>query len=87
MAASSHRIDERTVSMSNLNQASGENKKKTARGKRVNRMKRFIISVAVILLFLSVILNFVLALKVLGLEEKINQLYSHECIVCDDLYV
>lgn len=44
--------------------------------KRVNRMKSFIIAGAVILLFTSVILNFILVFKVLHLESQIDQLYS-----------
>ena len=50
--------------------------KETAKRKRVNRLKSLIIVGAVILLFTSVILNFVLVFKVLHLENQINQLYS-----------
>lgn len=50
--------------------------KQTAKRKRVNRLKSLIIFGAVILLFTSVILNFVLVFKVLHLEKQINQLYS-----------
>lgn len=49
--------------------------------KRVNRIKYFIIFFAVILLFTSVILNFVLMFKVMHLEEEMNQLYSYVQII------
>lgn len=59
--------------------ATGSNTKKekaTKRRNRVNRIKTFIIFIAVLLLVASVCLNFVLLFKVLHLEEQMNQLYS-----------
>ncbi len=73
--------------MSGLMKAGKQDTQKTARRKRVNRLKRIIIGVVIILLFLSVILNFILACKVLRLEEKVNHLYSKECDMKEDLYV
>lgn len=51
--------------------------------KRVNRIKYFIIICAVILLFTSVILNFVLMFKMMQLEEQVNQLYSYQPMIED----
>lgn len=56
--------------------AADSNHNQDKKRKRVNRIKYFIILCAVILLFTSVILNFVLMFKVLHLEEQMNQLYS-----------
>ncbi len=50
--------------------------KQTKRRIRINRMKSFIVFFAVILLFTSVILNFILMVKVMHLEGQIEQLYS-----------
>ena len=55
--------------------------KKASQRKRVNRLKTLIVFGAVVLLFSSVILNFVLIMKVLKLEGKINQIYSQNHIV------
>lgn len=52
------------------------NKQQAGKRKRVNRMKALIVVGAVILLFTSVILNFVLVFKVLQLESQIDKLYS-----------
>lgn len=53
--------------------------------KRVARMKSFIIACAVILLFSSVILNFILIFKVLHLENQVDMLYSAtQAVVCTD---
>lgn len=63
-----------------------DNKKKSAKNKqnskrrRVNFIKKVIVGGAVILLFTSVILNFVLIFKVLHLEDQINQFYSGESV-------
>ena len=54
-----------------------------ARNKRVNRIKKAILSVAVILLFASVVLNIILAIKVFRLETKIDKLYSQTLISKD----
>ncbi len=54
---------------------------KASKRKRVNRLKTLIVIGAVVLLFSSVILNFVLIMKVLKLEGKINQIYSQNQIV------
>ncbi len=51
--------------------------------KRVNRIKYFIIICAVILLFTSVILNFVLMFKMMQLEEQVNHLYSYQPMIED----
>ncbi len=73
--------------------ASDENKKKqknqAARRNRVNRLKSFIVLMAVLLLFTSVILNFVLVFKVLKLEGQIDKIYSqnHVIIQQDNLYL
>lgn len=59
--------------------ATGSNTKKEKAAKRrnrVNRIKTFIIFIAVLLLVASVCLNFVLLFKVLHLEGQMNQLYS-----------
>ena len=59
--------------------ATGSNTKKEKAAKRrnrVNRIKTFIIFIAVLLLVASVCLNFDLLIKVLHLEEQMNQLYS-----------
>lgn len=48
------------------------------RRKRVRRMKMMILTGVVILLFTSVIINFVLIFKVLHFEKKIHKLYSNE---------
>lgn len=53
-----------------------ENTNQAARRKRVNRFKTFIVFVALVLLFTSVLLNFFLAIKVLHLESQIDKLYS-----------
>lgn len=57
--------------------------------KRVNRLKSLIVFAAVVLLFTSVILNFVLVFKVLRLEGQIDKLYSHNDVVItqDILYM
>lgn len=72
--------------MSSQNKTAKRNAKETARRQRVKRLKNLIIGVVVFLLFLSVILNFILAYKVLGLEQKVEQLYSQE-YVFDNMYV
>ena len=54
-----------------------------ARNKRANRIKKAILSVAVILLFASVVLNIILAIKVFRLETKIDKLYSQTLISKD----
>lgn len=51
--------------------------KQASRRNRVNRLKSLIVFAAVVLLFTSVVLNFVLVFKVLNLEEQIDRLYSH----------
>lgn len=53
-----------------------KNSKQNKRRMRVNRIKSCIVVFAVILLFTSVILNFVLMFKVMHLEGQIDQLYS-----------
>lgn len=53
-----------------------ENSDQAVRRKRVNRMKTFIILIALVLLFASVVLNFALAFRVLHLESQIDKLYS-----------
>ncbi len=50
--------------------------KKSERRNRVNRLKSLIVFVAVILLFTSVALNFMLVFKVLKLEGQIDKIYS-----------
>ncbi len=50
------------------------------RRKRVNHLKTIIVAGAVILLFTSVILNFVLVFKVLHLENQIDKLYSEASV-------
>lgn len=62
---------------------------KESRRKRVKRLKTMIVAGAVILLFASVILNFVLLFKVLRLEGQIDKLYSQTniAITQDDLYL
>lgn len=72
--------------MSSQNKTAKQNVKEAARRRRVKRLKSLIIGVVVILLFLSVILNFILAFKVLRLEQKVEQLYSQE-YVPDNMYV
>lgn len=73
--------------------ASNTNKKmhnnKASRRKRVNRLKSLIVIAAVILLFTSVILNFVLVFKVLKLEYQIDRIYSQNDITItqDFLYM
>ena len=73
--------------------ASNNNKKmhnkKAARRNRVNRLKSLIVLAAVILLFSSVILNFLLVFKVLKLEEQVDKLYSQNNVVVtqDILYM
>lgn len=52
-----------------------------ARRKRVNRLKNMIVAGAVILLFTSVILNFLLFFKVLRLEGQIDKLCSRDNVV------
>ena len=51
---------------------------KADKRKRVNRIKSLIVAAAVLLLFSSVILNIVLAFKVLHLESQIDKLYSSQ---------
>lgn len=73
--------------------ASNNNKKvhnnKASRRNRVNRLKSLIVLAAVVLLFTSVILNFLLVFKVLKLEEQIDKLYSQNNVVItqDFLYM
>lgn len=62
--------------MSASKKTNKENTEQAARRKRVNRFKTLIVIFALVLLFTSVILNFVLAIKVLHLESQIDQLYS-----------
>ena len=64
------------------NQMAADSKQNKNR-KRVNRIKYFIIICAVILLFTSVILNFVLMFKMMQLEEQVNQLYSYQPMIED----
>ncbi|MGN0497284.1 MAG: hypothetical protein ACI4GW_13745 [Lachnospiraceae bacterium] len=52
------------------------NQKQIKKRKRVNRIKSFIVLCAILLLFSSVILNFVLMFKVMHLENQIDHLYS-----------
>lgn len=54
------------------------NKAQTAKRKRVNTLKSLIVFAAVILLFTSVILNFIMVMKVLHLNNQIDKLYSTE---------
>lgn len=54
---------------------------KESRRKRVNWMKNMIVAGAVILLFTSVILNFLLFFKVLHLEGQIDKLCSQDNVV------
>lgn len=58
----------------------------SAKRKRVNRLKTVIVAGAIILLFTSVILNFLLVFKVLHLESQIDTLYS-VTITQDNLYL
>lgn len=67
--------------MATVNNTNEKHNKKASKRKRVNRMKTLIVFAAVFLLFSSVILNFVLIMKVLKLENKINQIYSQNHIV------
>lgn len=73
--------------------ASNNNKKvhnyKASRRNRVNRLKSLIIIAAVVLLFTSVTLNFLLVFKVLKLEEQVDKLYSqnHVVVTRDILYM
>lgn len=50
--------------------------KKSIRRNRVNRLKSLIVFAAIVLLFTSVILNFMLVFKVLKLEGQIDKIYS-----------
>lgn len=52
------------------------NTEQARRRKRVNRMKSIIVFLAIVLLFASVILNIILAVKVWSLESRIDDLYS-----------
>lgn len=62
---------------------------KASKRKRVNRLKSLIVLAAVILLFISVILNFALVFKVLKLEGQIDQIYSQSntIVTKDFLYM
>lgn len=72
---------------SNKNQKMHNNK--ASRRKRVNRLKSLIVVAAIMLLFTSVILNFVLVFKVLKLEDQIDRIYSQNNITTtqDFLYM
>ncbi len=48
------------------------------RRKRINNIKRFIILSVFLLLFVSLILNFILVYKVLNLEKRMNHLLSFD---------
>ena len=67
--------------MATLKNTNENHNKKASKRKRVNRLKTLIVFGAVVLLFSSVILNFVLIMKVLKLESKINQIYSQNQMV------
>lgn len=62
---------------------------RTSRRKRVNCLKSMIVAGAVILLFTSVALNFLLLFKVLQLESQIDKLYSQTDMVItqDSMYL
>ena len=62
---------------------------KASRRNRVNRLKSLIVFAAIVLLFTSVILNFLLVFKVLQLEGQIDKLYSRNNVVVtqDILYM
>ena len=62
---------------------------KASRRNRVNRLKSLIVFAAIVLLFTSVILNFLLVFKVLKLEGQIDKLYSRNNVVVtqDILYM
>lgn len=57
------------------------NKAQAAKRKRVNTLKSLIVFAAVILLLTSVVLNFVMVIKVLHLNNQIDKLYSIERVV------
>lgn len=71
------------------NNKNNKQNKKAARRNRVNRIKSLIVVMAVILLFTSVILNFLLVFKVLKLEKQVDKLYTQNRVIVaqDFLYM
>ena len=60
------------------NKEKGQRPQNTKKRKRVNRMKSIIVAAAILLLFVSAILNIVLIFKVFSLEQQVDKLYSNQ---------
>lgn len=67
------------------NTPKGQRPQNTKKRKRINRMKSIIVGAAVLLLFVSVVLNIVLIFKVFSLEQQVDKLYSDQIPTVSEL--
>lgn len=67
------------------NTQKGQRPHNNKKRKRINRMKSVIVGAAVLLLFVSVVLNIVLIFKVFSLEQQVDKLYSDQISTVSEL--